>query len=241
VLREFLGHTFVLRGKPCPYLPNWTSATEYCIGGVDGAMFAKLLLRGWRRFGHLFFRPVCAACDECKSIRIDPNRFEWSGSFRRVLSKGETALSMKIERPRVTDERLSLYERYHKERSATRGWEPESTDPMDYRSSFVECSENYGYEFSYYYLDRLVCVALTDILPVGVSAVYCYYEPEMRSLSLGTYSILRQLAFAKERGAKRLYLGYCVHGNASLSYKARFKPYEVLRGRPELDQAPTWE
>ncbi|MDR2152309.1 MAG: arginyltransferase [Helicobacteraceae bacterium] len=239
-LREFLGHTFVSQDKSCPYLLDRTSATQYHIGGVNSVMFAKLLSRGWRRFGRLFFRPVCAACDECKSARVDVDRFELSGSFRRILRKGE-ALRLEISRPIVSDDRLALYDRYHKERSISRGWETESADPTEYYCAFAESSEDYGYEFAYYYLDRLVCVALTDILPIGVSAVYCYYEPEMRSFSLGTYSVLRQAMFAKDRGAKRLYLGYWVQNNASLAYKARFKPFEILRGRPELDQTPIWE
>jgi arginine-tRNA-protein transferase len=240
MLREFTRHTFVSRDKLCPYLPDRTSATEYYIGGVSSAAFAEMLLRGWRRFWRLFFRPVCAACNECKSVRVDPNRFEHSRSFRRILRKGES-LRLNIARPSINDERLRLYERYHKERSIARGWEAETTDACEYYAAFVERAENYGYEFSYYYRDRLVCVALTDILSVGASAVYCYYEPEMRAYSLGTYSILRQLSFAKDRGLRRLYLGYWVQGNASLSYKSRFKPYEILRGRPTPDQAPIWE
>ncbi|MDR1451934.1 MAG: arginyltransferase [Helicobacteraceae bacterium] len=240
MLKEFLGQTFISRDKSCPYLSGETSATQYYIGCVDDAAFAKLLERGWRRFGRLFFRPVCSACAECKSVRVDPDQFEWSKSFRRVLNKGER-LRLKIARPSITDDRLKLYDEYHKERSTNRGWDAETTSSVEYYSAFVERSGNYEYEFSYYYLDRLVCVALVDMLPMGISAVYCYYDPDMRALSLGTYSILRQLLFAKDRRLKRFYLGYWARGNDSLSYKTRFKPYETLRGRPALDQSPVWE
>jgi arginine-tRNA-protein transferase len=172
-------------------------------------------------------------------MRIDPKRFVWSESFRRVLRKCE-GIRIEVSRPSVTPQRLELYERYHAERSANRGWDVEGSNAQEYYYAFVENARNYGYEFAYYYRDRLVGIALIDALPMGLSAVYCYYEPEMRSFSLGTYSILWQLLFAKAGGFDRLYLGYWVRENASLAYKARFKPYELLRGRPELDQSAEW-
>ncbi|MDR1912682.1 MAG: arginyltransferase [Helicobacteraceae bacterium] len=239
MFRELSGETFISRDKPCPYLGGRSCATQYRFGGVGDLLYGELLQRGWRRFGRLFFRPACAACSECKSVRIDPNSFVWNRSFRRVLKKCER-IKLKVGHPAICDKRLDLYERYHKERAISRGWEAESSDPDEYDYAFLESDGNYAYEFDYYYLDRLVCVALVDILRVGVSAVYCYYEPEMPSFSLGVNSILQQTLFAKEHGYKRLYLGYFVSGAKSLTYKARFKPYEVLLERPSLNQTPKW-
>jgi len=87
---------------------------------------------------------------------------------------------------------------------------------------------------------RLLGVALIDILPESISAVYCYYDPDLRQRGLGVFSVLQQLLLAKARGIGNLYLGYWVEGNQSMHYKARYRPHEILAGRPELDEAPRW-
>ncbi|GHS88367.1 hypothetical protein FACS189487_06470 [Campylobacterota bacterium] len=172
-------------------------------------------------------------------MRIAPELFEMTRSFRRVFHKCER-LRLMISRPIVDDARLNLYERYHIDRQTLRGWEYEQIGQFDYYEYFVDHAQDYGYEFAYYYYDRLAAVALVDLLPTGLSAVYCYYDPELKHLSLGTYSILRQILFAKEHGFAHLYLGYSVEGNASLSYKMRFHPREMLVGSYDLRDEPIW-
>jgi arginine-tRNA-protein transferase len=67
-----------------------------------------------------------------------------------------------------------------------------------------------------------------DVVPVGLSAIYYYYEPEERARCLGTYNVLRVIAAAADRGLPHVYLGYYVAGCRSLEYKDRFRPNEVL-------------
>ena len=50
-------------------------------------------------------------------------------------------------------------------------------------------------------------------------------------MSLGTYSVLKQLEFARLSGMKYFYLGYYISENASLTYKSSFRPNEVYMGR----------
>ncbi|MGE4296009.1 MAG: arginyltransferase [Campylobacterales bacterium] len=233
------GSTFITRDKPCPYLNDKLTTTLYRFDGVDANAYEKLIERGWRRFGRLFFMPMCSGCDRCISLRIDTERFEMSRSFKRVLKTGE-AIRLSIRRPTLSDAHLSLYGRYHAHRHESRGWQFEPTGSAEYYQAFVEGARDYGYEFAYYLGDRLIAVALVDILPRAISAVYCYYDPDYTHLSLGTYSILRQILAARKANIRYLYLGYWVPENRSLSYKSRFKPYETLQGRPTLDDPAVW-
>ena len=50
-------------------------------------------------------------------------------------------------------------------------------------------------------------------------------------MSLGTYSVLKQLEYANQYGMKYFYLGYYIAENASLNYKASFRPNEIYMGR----------
>lgn len=54
-------------------------------------------------------------------------------------------------------------------------------------------SVGYGSFHQQYWLDgnKLIAVAVIDILPYAVSSVYFFYDPDYSFLSLGTYSSLR--------------------------------------------------
>ena len=76
----------------------------------------------------------------------------------------------------------------------------------------------------------LVALAVTDLGSKAASAVYTYYDPALARRSLGTFSILFQLALARKRGMEHLYLGLYVEGCSTTSYKARISDHQRLVG-----------
>lgn len=85
---------------------------------------------------------------------------------------------------------------------------------------------------------RLLAVAVTDLLPEALSAVYTFYDPELTARGLGTLAILRQIAWARREGLPHLYLGYWIHGHRKMDYKRRFHPLEAYDGRGWRDFQP---
>ena len=81
-------------------------------------------------------------------------------------------------------------------------------------------------EISYWLDKRLAAVAIVDVGAEALSAVYCYFDPDLDYLSLGTYSILTQIRIARIRQMRWLYLGMYVADNRHLRYKARYLPHE---------------
>jgi arginine-tRNA-protein transferase len=226
--------------RACSYLKGEICTTHYQICDLSASEYSALLERGWRRFGKFFFTNNCQDCSACKNLRIDIQRFVFTRSFKRVL-RNASAISTVIRRPIITDEHLALFELYHEERAATRGWERDTdNDRYSYSQTFLEGSEEFGFEFAYYLNNRLLGVALVDMLPIGLSAVYCYYDPNYSHLSIGTFSILKQIQYSIERGLPHLYLGFWIKDNQSLQYKQRFKPYELLHGHPSVLETPHW-
>ncbi len=232
----------VLAGEEeeCSYLPAERSKMLYrAIDHCTAETYQLMLERGWRRFGNLFFRPACLACCECRSLRVEVEDFRPNRSMRRVWQKNQD-LRVVAQAPTVSREHLELYRRYHADMSRRKGWPEKEGEPFDYYLSFVHAHQDYGYELLYLKDERLVCVALVDVLPRAASAVYAYYEPDLRSRSLGVYSVLRQVELTRANSLPHLYLGYRVRGNPSMIYKARYKPHQILEGRPELDERPEW-
>jgi arginine-tRNA-protein transferase len=226
--------------EACHYLADAAMTTESRVMiDVSPDELEELLALGWRRFGPVYFRPVCAACSECVSVRVPVASFAPSGNMRRVLQRAK-GLRIQLERPRVDDARLALHARWHASREGMRGWSPTDLDRESYSLQFCfphPCAR----EFSYWDGDELVAIGITDETPRALSAVYCYYAPERGELSLGTLNVLVALEHARARGLGHVYLGYRVEACPSLVYKGRFLPQERLRGRVEPGEPPRWE
>lgn len=224
----------------CSYLPNMEQQTHYKIIKNCSAVYCQELIeRGWRRFGYMFFRPVCRDCTACESIKIDAKHYTFSKSERRVLKKS-ASLRIVEQIPSVTDAHIDLFNKFHHYMHHKKGWEKQHVNPNNYYASFVQGHGDFGKEVLYYDNDKLIGVDLIDRLDAGISSIYFYYDPAYAHLSLGKLSLLKQIEWAKESELKWIYLGYYVKENDSLSYKSQYKPYYQLDGRVEENQMPYW-
>lgn len=223
----------------CAYLAGLSANMDYRLMiEVTPEEMEMLLERGWRRFGPAYFRPVCAACAECVSLRIPVAEFQPTKSQRRAARK---CRGLRIESgvPIVNDERLALYAAWHADREKARGWKPNAVDADDYHFSFCfahPCAR----ELAYYDGDRLVAVDLVDETPRALSSIYFYYHPDYAKFSLGIASVLFEIEWARRLGLDFVYLGYRVQGCPSVAYKEQFSPHELLASRPELDEPTVW-
>ena len=230
---------FSLNDK-CSYLDNKEQITHYQIIDECSAKHTQELIeRGYRRFGKMYFRPMCEGCDECKSIKIDVENYSFSKSEKRVLKKAQD-IEMYIQTPNLTREHLQLFDKYHRFMHKKKGWSFSHTTPQHYYNSFVTGHENYGKEILYYDKDKLIAIDLIDILEDGISSIYFYYDPHYGYLSPGKLSLLYQIKYAKQTMKKWIYLGYYVKDCSSLNYKANYKPYLTLQGRPTIEDEYEW-
>lgn len=199
----------------------------------------KMLERGWRRFGKMHFVPECKECTECTTIRIDVEKFKFSKSQKRVLNKNKNT-DVYLQEPTVTYDHINLFNKYHKHMTEKKEWPLNEIDVQEYHNSYVNGAHDYGKELLYFREDKLVGVALSDMMPRGMSAVYCYYDHDYEHLSLGQFSILAQISIAKQNKIPYLYLGYWIKDHFSMGYKERYAPFEVLENRPTLDEKTIW-
>jgi arginine-tRNA-protein transferase len=224
----------------CEYLPQQQATMEYrLLVGMQPAELDQLLARGWRRFGAAVFRPACAACGECVSLRIDVDRFQLSRSQRRARNRC-AHLGVTVGPPRVDDERLELHARWHAGRERTRGWQPTPLDAADYARSFGmvdACAREVQYRGPD---GKLVGLGICDETAAAYSAVYFFHDPDCTRLSLGVNHVLTLIERARAEGKRHVYLGYRVLGCYSMLYKAGFNPHELLEGRPAALASPRW-
>ena len=125
------------RPRACSYLPSTLASLENrLMVDVEGDELEALFERGWRRFGPVYFRPACAPCGECVSLRLPVAAWAPTRSQRRAARKCAT-LRCEVGPVRVDDERLALYARWHADRELMRRWEPSPLDRENYAASFA--------------------------------------------------------------------------------------------------------
>ncbi|MDA1315037.1 MAG: arginyltransferase [Acidobacteria bacterium] len=226
--------------RPCPYLPRERASLEFrVVTNLESAAYADLLARGYRRFGHQLYRPACGSCRSCVSLRILVGEFSPSRNQRRVLREN-AAIRIERRRPSISERHVELFNRYHRFMAAHRDWRTDSITPEAYAESFVMGGEDFAWEWLFYDGSELVGVTLMDQVRDAISLVYHFHDPSWRPRGPGVFSILTQLEYAKGEQITYAYPGYWVSGNASMSYKARYRPHEKLMVYPPDLQQPDW-
>lgn len=222
-------YQFVSPPSSCGYLPDQLWSLEYeMVAELTPAEYQARLEAGWRRFGTMLFHPRCPSCTACQSLRVLVDRFRPNRSQQRAIKSNIHEVESVIAAPSVSRKKLDLYDRYHAFQSLNKGWtEHAAKDAESFCSSFVN-NPFPTEEWSYYVAGKLIGVGYVDLLPASMSAIYFFYDPEVRERSLGTWNVLTLLAEARARRLPHLYLGYYVADCPSLAYKARFAPNEVL-------------
>lgn len=227
----------------CAYIDGCDTKFNYAaIESCSQEFYNELLLRGWRRFGEMFFAPFCDDCQKCISIRQVIDDFNLSPSHKRVL-KNNANTRFELRTPTYSIEKLELYNKYHSFMNIKKGWDYNPIDKDKYVYMFIDGHLEFGKEICYYVNEHLVGVAFVDILENthSMSAIYFFYDHNYVKLSLGTFSILKQIEISKILGIKYLYPGYWIQNHYSLGYKERFKPFEFLANRPNIYEMPIWK
>jgi arginyl-tRNA--protein-N-Asp/Glu arginylyltransferase len=196
--------------EACAYLPGRRARQPLRapVRPLTGAEFDRRMDAGDRRAGPLLYNQTCPACAACEPIRVDVRAFAPSRSERRAHAKAAATVAVQLGPIEVDAERLALYRAHERGRHLDRDGRP-PIDALGYGSAFA-MSRVEGFEVRYTVDGRLAGVAITDRGARALSAVYTFWDPSHAALSLGTFSILTQLALARRWGLDWLYLGLAI-------------------------------
>ena len=89
-----------------------------------------------------------------------------------------------------------------------------------------------SYHMHYYLDNELVMISILDILPTYFVSIYFIYDPAIRFMTPGVYTVLVELDLVQQLSHQRPGLQYYALGyynpNPKVSYKAQFKPQQIL-------------
>lgn len=232
---------YLLDDDMCAYMPDKRVRMNYKKVDIVSKVFATTVIqRGWRRYGKNFVYPVCYGCTECKSLRVGVKDYKFTSSQKKAI-KRNLDTTVVVQKPSVSKAHLDLYNKYNRFKTKNNDWDSEKFTEEKYREEYVDGAHDFGQEILYYIDDKLVGVDLVDVLFDGISSIYCYYDPEYRWYSLGTYSLLYEIKLAQELGLEWMYLGYWVEDYKAFEYKQNFKNMEILEGYPRVFEKPAWK
>jgi arginyl-tRNA--protein-N-Asp/Glu arginylyltransferase len=215
----------------CSYIEGQIARSQVAApaGAIQNDAYTALIHQGFRRSGAFIYRPQCDRCQACQSIRLPvlrllPNRSQ----VRAKRQHGH--MQVKVSKPYFSAEHYALYARYQSAKHTGGGMDHD--DASQYVEFLVKSNvDTMLIEFREPAPDNglgvLKMVSIVDKLQDGLSAVYTFYDPTPGQ-SLGTYNVMWQVEHARSLGLAHLYLGYWIENLPKMSYKARFRPAEIL-------------
>ena len=193
----------------------------------------RLWADGWRHFGTHFFRYSLGVYEaeirRVLPLRIRLDDFSFSKSQRRVFRRNRDLRTV-IRPASVTTEKELLFE-LHKKRF-TRDAPFSLYDFLAYEPARVPCE---ALEVCVYLEQELLAASFFDVGERAVSSIYAMFAPEAAARSLGIYTLLLEIEWARAHQKKFLYQGYAYEGNSFYDYKKRFRALE------KYDWKSRWE
>jgi arginyl-tRNA--protein-N-Asp/Glu arginylyltransferase len=232
---SFIDSLPLSRAYPCSYFDERLSVVKafFNRGKIEPQLLESILNLGIRRSGNIYYQNHCPQCSMCLSYRVVLDRFQLTGSQKRILKRNKD-IKVRFTYPHVTYEKESLYIRYnylqHYLKPGQTGQRREEFDKEKVLSTMYDQmysnSEN-SLEMEIFLKNHLVGFAVFDIAVKSLSAVYSVYDVEDRRRSLGTYIILKSIEWARSMNFHYYHLGFYIPGHPKMDYKSHYKNAEI--------------
>jgi arginine-tRNA-protein transferase len=185
-----------------------------------------LLASGWRHFGERFQRySLNYYKDEIRRVlplRVRLSEFKLSKSQRRILRKNAD-VECTISRAEITPDVHELFA-WHKHRFTHDI--PESI--YTFVSSEPASVPTDGMMLRVTLGTQLVAASFFELSTRGLSSVYAMFHPLHAMRGLGTFTMLKEIEYARDHAKHFYYHGYAYEGESFYDYKKRLTGLEAF-------------
>lgn len=177
-----------------------------------------------------------------KVLRRAQKKINTNEELGKVSNEDSVEITIETEPASFSEEKFQLYKKYQvavhqdKEEEVT----PQGftrfliESPLtDSRPAKADLSASAGLRYGTYHQlyrlqGQLIAVGVVDLVPSGLSSVYCFYDEDHRDLVLGKYTALKEIEFCQTHRLPCYYMGYYIHSCEKMRYKGEYKPSELL-------------
>ena len=217
---------YVTPPHPCGYLEDRQATTVFVDPHFPLTMehYSQLAKLGFRRSGEHLYRPQCTNCNLCIPVRVPVKTFKPTRSQRRCQQRNGDLNILQVDTV-FSEEHFKLYRHYMSCRHAGGGMDKD--DPQAYQSLIAApwCDSKL---IEFRLQQELLAVAVVDQFPQGLSAVYTFFNPELRRRSLGVLAVLSEIELIQQARQNWLYLGYWNPQSPKMAYKNNYAPLEFF-------------
>jgi arginyl-tRNA--protein-N-Asp/Glu arginylyltransferase len=190
-------------------------------------VFDDYLSEGWRLLGFTMVRHNYSVCRGkfCHTIplRIRLDGFTFSKSQRKLLQRN-AHLQVGYRPIAIGPDQEALFVRH-----ANRFGERRPTQVFSFLGPTAHREPVTGMEFTVQVPGQPI--SAYSYIHIGahtISGTYCFFDPDMEHLSLGSYTMLLELQKAMALGKKYYYHGYCYDVPSQFDYKLNFNNLEAF-------------
>jgi len=196
---------------------EWLSPEEY----------DELLAMGWFRGRGIMFRAgiICfdGGLQSTLNIRIPVADFVPKKSHRKLLRRNRSKYRIVWNVAKTDDARNALFNEHAKRfKEYTYATIEEAFLTNGPERQFEE------YECAVYLGDELVALSYVDVGANAMASIMCCFGDQHSSDSLGIYTMLEEIEFAKNKGVAFYYPGYVMDQSKAFDYKLSLGPVEWL-------------
>jgi leucyl-tRNA---protein transferase len=185
-----------------------------------------LLENGWFRYSSTVFRTQIQLIDKeiytPINIRMKIQESEFPKKMRKLFKQNTERFGYTIRQAVPSDEKQELYERY---RGRLSGGYP---DMLERLINLNEDNPFDTWEVCVYDGSKLVAMSFFDIGYEAVASISGMFDPQYSKYSLGLFTMLLEIDFARRHDLKLYYPGYVLDRPSLYDYKLRIGDLEIL-------------
>lgn len=202
---------------------------------LSAKRYDQFLASGWFRGSVMLYKMdlLCLEDDlySVINIRINLEKHTLRRSLKRIARKGHDKFTVEIAPVQLTAEKEKLYA---KQKKKFQGFIHNSLHDFLY-SGFRNTVFD-TYEVSVYDENKLIACSYFDLGEKSVASLLGIHDPEYGQYSLGIFTMLMEIEFAKLNEFKWYYPGYILNENKGFDYKLRLGNYEYYNSNKRWAQ-----
>lgn len=187
---------------------------------LSGETLDLYLDQGWFRMGQMIFtcQFLCFHGQLYTAVwtRLDLSKHTFRRGQRKLMSKNSRTFRIHIDRAKFDYEKDALYQKHRKR---FEGYVANSLHESLHGESSRDIYDTR--EVCIYDGDKLVGVSFFDVGEDSLASIMGLFDPDYQHYSLGYYTMLLEIEWAKQNDLLFYYPGYVVPGYGRFDYKLR--------------------